>query len=404
MNPETQNYDVIIVGAGNAGFMVADKLSGSGIKALLLDANPEPLKQYNHIYGTFDEAVTRHSLKDAIVNTYDVFILQCPGYVIKKDWSSFPFRCIDSRIWSNRLKLDCEVLGGIRIDSAKRREGGIELTAQSGESFFGKMIVDCSGDVKVVSRLLGIKTCKAGYIDLSYTCTNCKITKPNEVLFLLDLRYWNIGAWWYSYNDNEGFLGLSDLNDLRDFSKEEMEKNTPPFIAANEPLASYLKDAAFKPELFKIGPPTKLNERITDDNFIAVGDAAGAGTTFCGEGFRVALDMGTWAGDAILSAFNKKDFSRRSFRSYEQAYQKNYGKYAKWGRLMTYVFVRAASNKATRELLESADKNWSPEDFYKFMRNEITPRLLFRLFSSKVFLLFSRNLILFYLGVPFSKE
>ncbi|MBI4088583.1 NAD(P)/FAD-dependent oxidoreductase [Candidatus Kaiserbacteria bacterium] len=398
-----KNYDVVIVGAGNAGLMVASRLYQSDRSVLLIDSNPNPRTPVNHIYGTFFETVQKFNLQKFLINTYDTFVFQCPGKTIKFDWSKKPFCCLNTHEWAKGLNLDCDIQGGTKVKNARRVNGGIEIETDNGLRLFTKVAVDCSGDVKVLSKFLGIKTYKEGYVDLTYVCSDCEITKTNEVIFMTDLRYFNISGWWYPYNAHEGFLGLSNLNDLRDFTKEEMETNKSEFVKSNEPFTSYLRHSKNKFELFKIGPPTKVNEKITDDNFIAVGDAAGAGTTLCGEGFRIALEMGEKAGEAILDAFQKNDFSRKSFTSYEKFYEKRFGRFSKWGRVFTYLFVRSGSNTLVCLLFENAKKNWTEEQMYSFATNEITPSILYPLISPKVFFIGLKNLLCHYLGVPFSK-
>ena len=403
MPNNVKKYDVVIVGAGNAGLMVASKLFGSGRSVLLVDSNPNPLVPINHIYGTFFETIQKFNLQKYIINTCDTFIFQCPGTTVKFDWSKKPFSCLDTREWARELKLDCDIKGGARVKNAKRVKDGIEIETNDGAHFLATIAVDCSGDNKVLSKFLGIKTYKDGYVDLTYICGDCEVARTNEVIFMTDLRYFNISGWWYPYNAREGFLGLSNINELRDFSREEMEKNKIGFIKNNEPFTSYLSQSKNKFELFKIGPPTRVNYKITDDNFIAVGDAAGAGTTLCGEGFRIALEMGDKAGDAILEAFRKNDFSRKSFVSYEAFYEKRYGRFSRWGKVFTYFFVRAATNTIVGILFRRAKSKWTEEQFYSFTKNEITPGLLFPLLTPKVFFIGLKNLILHYLGLSFSR-
>ena len=148
-----------------------------------------------------------------------------------------------------------------------------------------------------------------------------------------------------------------------------------------------------------------MNVSLAEDNFLACGNAAGAGTPAVGEGFRIALEMAQSAYDTINIAFDKSDFSRKTLIVHEQNFNLKFGKYYNYSRIIRF-FVMNIFTSREYALFAKNMARLSPEESRQVLISKITIGFFFKIldvpFASYLFL----NLVKFLIGgcKPLNKQ
>ena len=317
---QKKNYDVVIVGAGVSGLMLAKLLNKSKLKVLLIEKRNTIKSLANHRYGTFGKTVKKFRLEKYVIKNYSKFGFWSKNAKAIKQYKPNTFQVVDMNNFAKNLKLTCNTLLNYNIKNITRKENNIIINNQIST----KIIVDCSGDQKIVSKKLYSRNKDT----TNMFCTalemkNCHINKNalNEFSFPVNMLYSNAAFWFYPYTNTTCQIGIADFYSKNNPVIGDQKRRLLDYIKNEKPFKTWLKNAKITELVQKTGPTT---EEITffDDNFLACGDAAGAGTPLVGEGFRIALEMSLSAKNVIELAFAKNNFSKKILQQHKQNFKK----------------------------------------------------------------------------------
>jgi flavin-dependent dehydrogenase len=217
--------------------------------------------------------------------------------------------------------------------------------------------------------------------------------------FYQDFKLTNCGGWYYPISKKSCFLGLSEYTQTSDLTYNEIKRRMKIYMREFEPFNEYFKTYKMTEPIAKFGPITTLHSSIAEDNYLGVGDAAGAGTPFMGDGFREALDMAHSAYDTIIGAFKKNDFSKKTLRMHSRRFYKEYGKWYKWSFFIRFLYLRYLTNKEANLIVQQL-KNLTEDEYYNLITSKITLRLVIRIFPFKVILLMLKNAFIYHILKP----
>lgn len=398
---ETKEYDVIIVGAGVAGLMLAKLFNNSKLKLLLIE-NRDTIKiPWNHRYGTTSEVAKKFNLEKYVIKSYKGFEflysnIENAHFSYEKD----EFCIVDISPFAQDLKLSFEVKTGCTIKDVKREPemNLVSITDQLGNTYKTKIIIDCSGENKIVSKYLGqIK--KGKPIDcysISLELTNCNMPEMDYFQFFADLKYVNAGMWFYPYSKTGCQFGNYEF--LSEYPNEQKQYEKLFKLMENEePYRTWFKNSKIVEKMLKIGPAATVNVSLVEDNFLACGNAAGAGTPVIGEGFRIALEMAESAYDTTLEAFRKSDFSKRALKKHQQNFQQKFNKYYPWSKIIRFFVLRYFTENEMKLFIRNL-KKLSSEEMKSVLKSEITSLHLLKIIDLKLAWYIFCNMFKYYLS------
>ena len=175
---------------------------------------------------------------------------------------------------------------------------------------------------------------------------------------------------------------MSEWTGEKHLSTDEMKKRFENYVRTFPPFSRIFKDAKIKDVIIKIGPTTDVHNTLVEDNYIAVGDAGGAGTPFIGLGFYTGLEMADYARKTILQAFENNDYSKSTLKMYEKMFNKQFGRWYKWSRLLRQVFMKYSTNREFDNMCKRMEC-FSDDEYYNILMSYITPKMLFKFFIGK---------------------
>ena len=269
-----KRYDVIIVGGGPTGLMLARQLDSSKLSVLLIDKRKSIKSTIPGIYGCFRYTVDRLGLSKYIVAEHDGVQFHGATYKTSFFFKKRPFVTVDMSKWAKELKLRCAKKLNTTVKNIEKDEEGYVLHDTKKKKYYCRLLVDCTGHKQVLSQKLGVGPSNRQYYNAAFELTNCKIPKKrkNDVGLVYDHTNSNMGLWFYMYNEKECQLGLGDIINNTDDITPNIVKRLK--NAMNHPIfEDWFKHAKIKKTTVGIGPTLRLHSALAKDHFVSIGDA-----------------------------------------------------------------------------------------------------------------------------------
>lgn len=398
-----REYDVIIVGAGPSGLILARELNGSGLKVALIDGRKKIDVLQNHRYGTFTATVEKFGLARYVVKGYSKFSFGISA-LEKQTVFSYPkdeFVVVDINPFARDLKLEADVVLGYLVSNIQREKATWLVTDQAHHQLRGQMLVDCSGSAQIVSRALSIpeKHPPVNFLNTSFELTNCSFPSDKlDTIYFPQFRAQqsakNMLLWLYPYTEKTAQFGQADLISHTIPAGDTGGEGLLDIMRKTDPYRQWFARAKITEQLHKISSTTMTRELVYD-GLILCGEAGGATTPILGEGFRVALEMGAQAAKTISGAFADGDLSARALSGYRRWFETNFARYYLASKVLRFVemrFIGTEEYNIFSQNLKKAD----PEEFLRFLRSEITWTMIMKYFNSWLIWRVFRNAVLYY--------
>ena len=333
-----ESCEIIIVGAGVSGMMLAKLLNDAGLKVLLLEQ-----KTRIHIrpetFGTFTCAAVEHGLEEYIDHYFDTFTFYGP--TAKASATERDKMClVNYQNWVNDLELEnVSVRTGIQLIAAEKTHDGLLLREQE-KTYLCKMAVDCSGYSQVVAKLLGLETFTESGLSFEVELENCQFPIQREASFILNTKVANSGGWLYIFPEGKGQYGWADFYPESQSNIKNLRERTLRAMKLTGPHNAWFKNARVTSSYGRFGPTGNIRHKV-EDYFIAIGDAGGCGTPVTLEGFRQAIDSAEFAFQTISRAANYK---KKALSPFLQLFHHKYGKYYRVHQWVKFIYLRWADN------------------------------------------------------------
>ena len=391
-------YDVIIVGAGLGGLKLAELLNDSALKILLVEKRNTIKSLTKNYFGTFLEYINRWNL--------DEYLLYKCGWGMyateEKYFNNLNNRslCVlDMNKWAKLLKLNCDIKLNTEIIDLKKNSNSISLIDNNYNELTAKIVVDGSGIAQIISKLLGIKKSKINFLNYIYIMENHSLRNQEEMFYFQDSNLTNCGGWFHTLEKGRCLVGCAEYTVPNSLGPNELKKRLDNYIQNFNPLNSYLKDAKVVEEICMAGPTTTEHSSMVEDNYIAIGDAAGAGGPFIGDGFRMAFSMADSAHKTIKLAFKTKNFSKKTLNIHSRKFEDEFGKWYKWSYLFRFMWVRYFTNDELNLFAKKLEK-MSDNDYYDILTSKFTPRILLKLLNLKITLKILKKMFIYHILEP----
>jgi flavin-dependent dehydrogenase len=376
-------FDVIIVGAGPAGLMLAKKLDNSGLRVLLIEKRKTIKKLDYGIFMTFCDTVKKFKIGHAVINQFQNFAVYGPQESAKVCLNKKAFALVDLNRWAEKIRLKCDARTNTQIVSARKNKKGITLTDAKNNRYFGKLVADCSGNSQIVAASLGIKKSTIYFRCHTFLLENCSIPDHKEPSLSADLKFTNGAGWLYPFSSTKCQFGLADFLPCKSKFKKNLRKRAVMMAKYFKPYSGWFKNSKIASEFYKDAPVIQPHSSMISDNFISVGDAGGQSAPFLGEGIRTAFEMAVVASEVIKKAFVKGDFSNKTLGEFQKKWREKFGKKYAFSILLRKLWTDEFSNEDIDYLINNL-KKLSKKDFYKILKSDLNLKLFMKMLDFKI--------------------
>lgn len=328
-------WDIIIVGGGPGGLFAALEAAKAGKSVLLCER-----KREMGIPVRCGEAVGKEDFTDYlpmesrwIGSEINTFILVMPngkeiklkkdmysGYVINRDLFEYDIAARVSEAGA-QIKMKANVQELIHSDDGS--VSGIRVM-ESGKmhEYYAKIVIAADGVESRISRQMGIQTAlKPEDIEPCVQVTASGIHLPEEALYLYIGTCYAPGgyAWVFPKANHCANIGLGingKYSSNTNCAKDYMDRF----------LARFFPDASIQRYVTGGVPVTTNLKRLTQDNFMIVGDAGHMVNPLNGGGITHAIHSGMIAGKAAAASCDDPQKMKTYFSKYEKEIYRKFGK------------------------------------------------------------------------------
>ncbi len=402
----SENFDVIIIGAGPAGCACALTLADSGLSIAVIDKEKTPQEKICGDALSKDVINQIEKLPPVIKSSFNKIIEKVPSSGIR--FYSPESECLEISFESagkenisgyicKRTYFDKVMVDGLKefpniklFENCKVIDVRADVTnvsvATELKIFNTKILVGADGANSLIAKKLACiendkkKLCLGmrGYYE------NVNGFHPGnyiELHFYKDVLPGYI--WIFPMANNKANVGIGmlagDVSEKKINLKNLLEK----FINENPDISNRFKEAkqTGKYEAWRIPLGTKKRE-ISGERFLLAGDAASLVDPFTGEGVGNAIRSGRIAAEHIKKCFEKNQFSEKFNRAYDkEIYHRMWKelklsctlqKLFKHPKLINYAIRKANNNEEFKQLIAEAMQNTDvkkrflkPYSFYK---------------------------------------
>lgn len=364
-------YDVIIVGAGVSGLMLAKLLDSSGLRVLLLEKKSE-VRVEPSTFGTFTSTALEHGLEAYIVKYFHTWAFYGP--TVKAAKTSANIMCVvNYQKWAQSLEFErVHIKAGVDLQSARWHGNGITLADRT-SAYRGRLVVDASGFAQIVHALLGLRTRKKAGLSYEVELDGCEIPVKDEASFVMDFRVSNSGGWIYTLSSSKAQYGWADFCPESATTLSDLKERVLAAMTTIGPQRDWFQNARVTYGYGRYGPAGSVSHRV-HDNLISIGDAGGFGTPATLEGFRQALDSARFAYLTIIEA---GDFSKAELKPFLERFHALHGRYYRMHEVVRFVYLHWMRNEDVDRWLANFDR-MSKDDFFRLIKGELTVSLMVR--------------------------
>ncbi len=359
------NFDVVIVGAGTAGLMLARELGNLKRKTLLLDRKGNLLEFSFNTLGSFINLKDFDLTENVVAQEINTITFHSKN--VKRKVS-----CNTDAYVLDKKKLHEEILNTINLDfvtiktnvSIKKINTDSNqifksVTDKNKNEYFGKIFIDASGTNGVISKTIGLRDKKVSLATgVEY---NVKyFGNADEAHFFVGKVYKGGYGWIFPLKNNRAIIGFGTFDNKL---TKELKKRLNEIIELPKIKKLVEKDN----ELVEGGsiPLTPVLEKFILNNLVCVGDSVSQVNPIAGEGYKFIFEASIMASRAIhdyLKSNNLEDlkayeseWKKRFLENYKKSKnsQQKLFKYSKYNFLMDFALLMArfkADEKVIRSL------------------------------------------------------
>ncbi len=324
-----RSIDVAVVGAGPAALMFARVVASKGINVVIFEKertlavkpcgegissrvlDTAQLPRYTESFFVY------HKIKKAIIYAPNNTAKEIAGegktlgYIIDK--KSF------LQVMANyAVDAGAEIRIGERVRKVERVDDGY-LVYTDKQEFKSRVLVGADGYLSLVARQTGLEKKGERKVipSLQYVMVNVTLHDDDATEFYLGSQVAPLGyAWVFPKSEKIANVGIGVQNAP---AKDYLDK----FIKDHPEMFSKSQAVEFKGAAVTISGQLK---NIVNDHLLLIGEAAGQVIPLTGGGIHTSIAGGKIAGEVVVEAFGKEDFSRRLLEEYPLKYNEYWGK------------------------------------------------------------------------------
>lgn len=329
-------YDIIIVGAGGAGLLLARELGRKKRKVLLLDRKTDLLSLSFKTLGSFMNIREFDLSSDVVATGIDKMTLYSKNIRCTVATKAF---VLDKAYLHQHLiesidKTYVDIKTGVHIKSYISDTAGnlTEIKDNKGNTYSASYYVDASGLSGVLSKGKGLQD-KQPDVAVGVEFNVKYKGSTNEAHLYLGNHYEGGYGWLFPLKNNRAILGFGSFDNLviNDLKQRLNKMLTIPHIAA---IVEKDNDEAEGGIL----PITEVKTKFVFNNLVCVGDSVSQVNPIVGEGYKFIFRAAVMAANAIEKAISQNNPSLLG--EYEQQWNKQYHNYYRKSRRMQQLLIK----------------------------------------------------------------
>ena len=299
-------YDVVIVGAGTAGLILARELGKSKHKVLLLERKNNLLEFSFNTLGSFIDLKEFDLPKSVVSQKIDNVVfysnrfnrkVKCDAYILdKKKVHEVLLESIDTDFVTTILEVNIKSIN-------KNEQNQYTAVVDKKENiYYGKIFIDASGTNGVISKKVGLREKKIKYATgVEY---NVKYTgNPKNAYLMVGKLYQGGYGWIFPLKNERAIIGFGTYDDqiIKEL-KQRLNK-----ILESPQIKKLVQKDNDKVEGGSI-PLTPVLDKFVHNNLVCVGDSVSQVNPIVGEGYKFIFEAAILASRAIEKSLEKNDF------------------------------------------------------------------------------------------------
>lgn len=314
------NYDVIIVGGGTGGLMLARELGKIKHSTLILDRKSNLLEFSFNTLGSFMQVEDFGLSENVIAQKIDTAVMYSRSFkhFIKGDAYILDKKLVHEELLSS---LDTGFIS-IQLDTVVKRikkdtNGNFtSVVDKNGNEYRAEIFVDASGTAGVISKEEGLREKN---VDLGPGVEyNVKyLGKPNEAHLFFGKEFKGGYGWIFPLKNQRAIIGFGTVD-------KTLFKNLKTIL--NEIIESpRVKKLVIKDNNLVEGgslPITPVLTKFVKRNLVCVGDSVSQVNPIVGEGYKFIFEAAIMASKAISESLHSNNLD--SLLNYEKVWEKRF--------------------------------------------------------------------------------
>ncbi|MFK5890512.1 MAG: NAD(P)/FAD-dependent oxidoreductase [Flavobacteriaceae bacterium] len=313
-------YDVVIVGGGTAGLMLARELGKFKCKTLIVDKKDNLLNFSFNTLGSLIDLKYFDLSEQVIAQKVDSLVFHSKhfkrtgkgqGYVLDK-------KKVHQELLNALDKAFISIRTGVQIKSIEQNNNKqfTSVTDAEGNQYYGKILVDASGTKGVISKKVGLieqKTNLATGVEYNVKY----LGKPNEAHLFIGKTYEGGYGWIFPLKNGRAIIGFGTLDN-------KIVKELKPRLNKILDLPVIKKLVIKDNDNVEGGsiPVTPVLKKFVINNLVCVGDSVSQVNPIVGEGYKFIFESALMASKAINKSLDKNDLNYLS--EYESNWKKRF--------------------------------------------------------------------------------
>jgi len=350
------NFDVVIIGGGTAGLILARELGKFKRKTLVLDRKDNLLEFSFNTLGSFINLKDFSLTNNVVAQDIDSVIFHSKYFKkkVKVNACVLDKRQVHKELLQSINEEYVTITLKVNIKEIKKDKNNHYTSV-----IVGKIFIDSSGTNAVISKKVGLRKKK---VDLATGVEyNVKyIGNPNEIHLLAGKTYQGGYGWIFPMKNNRAIIGFGSfdkkiIKELKHRLHKILELPT-------------IKKLVIKDNNTVEGgsiPITPVIDRFVLNNLVCIGDSVSQVNPIVGEGYKFIFEAALMASKAIDKSLQSNEFSylteyevdwrKRFLANYKRSKraQQRFFKYSKNDYLMDFILLISnlfSDKKAVRSL------------------------------------------------------
>lgn len=370
--------DVLVVGAGPAGSSAAKHAALNGVKVLMIEKKSEIGAPKRCAEGVSKDGLIKLGIEPSsrwITSEIDGVRLVSPGGIdvwLTQDTVKLPEMgyVVERKVFDKHMAMDAARAGAdIMVKTLakrlERKDGHVIVKAERMDEEIeikAKIVIGADGPESRVGRWGGLRTAvkpKDMESGAQFEMAGVEMENPNALEFYFGSVAPGGYAWVFPKGEDIANVGLAVISTLTERS-------------AYEHLVEFAQTCptsknATAVELNVGGDPVGgILKKISADNLLVVGDAAGMVNPLTGGGIISGMEGGLIAGEVAAAAVKKGDVSAKRLSKYDERCKKEIG-----DSFNKYMKARDYLESLSDEELDSIAKAFNETEFERISTKEL---------------------------------